>query len=177
MRKFELYTVTSGHRHKSPVKANGFREADQKAREIYAKTYPDYPCNDTYIECVESQFNLEYDHLILQKDCFGDTYWRKMMYFDGLPMYIKLLDDDEEQELQEWLAEVELHVKDLNEVALKELYHQVAFGSLYLSDYQNDWHIDESEVSDVCEWYEKWCREENIADTDENFARYVTDVL
>lgn len=176
MKKFELYVVTSGELNKKPIVCNGFAEAEKKAHEVYAKVYPDYPCDDTYIACVNSRFELDYDHLILQKDCFGDIYWRKMVYGDYGPLYATLLSEEEQQELQEWREQVELHVEDLSENELKELYGQVVWGSMYLSDYSNDWDIEEEEVCDVCEDYERWVSEEKFDDTEETFAHYIMDV-
>lgn len=176
MRKFKLYAVISGEREDKPIIANGFVDAEKKAKEMYVKIYPDYPCDDTYIECVESDFDLNYDHLILQKDCFGDVYWRTIVYGDWGPLYTNLLDDEDKRQLKEWREEIDYHVTDLDDDELRYLYSQVTFGSIYLSDYSNDWFIDEKEVSDICEQYDYWVFDEKQEDTPDNFVYYINNV-
>jgi hypothetical protein len=173
MRKFKLYVMTSGERGKKPIIANGFVEAEQKAKELYEQVYPDYPCDDTYIECVEDEFDLNFDHLIMQKDCFGDIYWRKIICKGWMPLYVDLLSELDQYEIDEWRNEEERHISDLSEDELKTLRGQVSIGSMYTSDYNNSFFIDEDEVMDVCEHYDDWLEEEQCDDTPENFAHYV----
>ncbi len=173
MKKFKLYTVISGERMKEPVIANGFAEAENVAKELYKKYHSQYPSNDTYIECVESELLLSLDHLIFRTDCFGKMYWKWLVMGDWCPLYEDLLSESEQKQLQEWREEKEIHVIDLCEEDLKELYYQVTFGSCFLSDYENEAYIDENEVCDVCERYERWVDENNEKHCPKTFAYYV----
>lgn len=174
MRKFELYVMANGERRCEPIVCNGFVEAEKKARELFGEVYKDYPNRDeTYIECVENESMLRRNHLVMGKDCFGDIYWRMLIMGDFMPLYSDLLTDDHKELLEAWREEKELHVADLCEEDLKDLYCQVSFGSVYLSDYKNDFYIDTEEVCDVCESYERWIEEEKEEHSPETFADYV----
>lgn len=178
MRKFELYAVLNGERKREPIIANGFVEAEKKAKEWFKEIYKDYPNRDeTYIECVEDKFMLSCDHLVMSKDCFGDIYWRMLIMGDILPRYIDVLNDYDKEVIEEWREEKELHVTDLEERDLKDLYWSVTWGSIYLSDYENDAYIDTNEVYDVCEKYERWIEEEKKEHSPETFVDYVMDCM
>ena len=178
MRKFELYVVANGSRRREPIVCNGFVEAEKKAKELFEEVYKDYPNRDeTYIECVEAKFMLSCDHLVMSKDCFGDIYWRTLIMGDFMPLYIDLLSDGDKKLLEAWREEKELHVTDLCERDLKDLYYQVSFGSIYLSDYENDAYIDTEEVSNVCENYERWIEENKKEHSSETFVDYIMNYL
>lgn len=173
MKKFQLYVMTAGERNEKPIVCNGFVEAEKKAKELYGGIYKDYPGDDTYIECVESEFDLNFDHLIWQQDCFGDIYWRKIVCKDWLQLYAELLEDYEKDELQEWREEEDRHIEDLSEEELKDLRSQITVGSGYLSDYSNSFFIDEDEVLSACDRYDDWLEDEHKDDTQQNFANYI----
>lgn len=173
MRKFELYVMTSGERDRKPIVVEGFANAEKKAKSLLAEVYDDYPCEDTYVECVKKGESLDFDHYAMQKDIFGDVYWKTVVMGDWCPLYLRLLNDVEEYETEVWRNEPDLHVSDLSEEDLVKLYNQVAIGSCYLSDYTNNFFIDENEVSDVCEGYEIWLEQNGEKDTEESFLFYM----
>ena len=91
-------------------------------------------------------------------------------------MYARLLDDDEDAELQEWREEVERNVFDLSQEELKKLRGQICVGSVYLSDYDNEFNIDESALYNECESYLYWLDEEKREDTPDEFVYYIKEV-
>ena len=68
-----------------------------------------------------------------------------------------------------------MHIEDLSKEDLIELYSEVTFGSIYLSDYKNFAYIDENEVFDVCEHYDMHIEQDGVDDTPEEFANWVMD--
>lgn len=167
MKKYKLIVVGGGQRltkeYDNVVK--GFAAAEERAKELLKEHLPNYP--DTYIACFgKDEMPFDWDHLIYVKDCFGDIYW-KVMVREGylLPLYDRLLDEDEEHELEMLREEKELHVSDLNEEELKELRTEVWVGSCYLDDYKNSFEIDEDEVCNVCDSYDRYLS----TDEDGNF--------
>ena len=74
MRKFRLYKVEFGSRAKDPVIVDGFLKAEEKAKDMLQKIWDNYPCDDTYVACVEKEVDLYYDHLIMQKDVYNEVY-------------------------------------------------------------------------------------------------------
>lgn len=179
MKKFKLYVVKAGHRDESKFEiVKGFKDAEERAKELFEAAWKDYPCDDTYVDCVESEYELQEDHLVMVKDYYGEVYWKKMVFGDfGLcPLYARLLDDDEDAELQEWREEVERNVFDLSQEELKKLRGQICVGSVYLSDYDNEFNIDESALYNECESYLYWLDEEKHEDTPDEFAYYIKEV-
>ena len=176
MRKFNLYVVEGGELTQEFHSVEGFANADSKAKEILKNIWPNCPCDDTYIECVETGFGRNFDRFVLQKDCYGDVCWNRLVMGEYGPLCIRFPTHTEEEELDIWRNEDGLHVSDLNEDELKELRSQVCIGSCYFSDYTNHFYISENEVSNVCESYEAWCESENIPDTPDNFAYYVLEI-
>lgn len=177
MRKFKLYVVANGSRQKEPVIADGFVDAEKKAKQLLKSTFADYPNkNETYVECVEDAFELNIDHFTMEYDCFGDMYWRWLRCTEyGRPKYSDLLTDDQEKWLEFLRGEKEMHIEDLDEDDLIELYSEVTLGSCFLSDYKNFAYIDEREVCSVCEHYDKHIEEDGVEDTPEEFASWVMD--
>ena len=130
----------------------GFAAAEERAKELLNQYLPDY-C-DAYIACFEkNEETFTDDFFIYTKDCFGDIYWKKMIMGDYVPLYSRLLDEDEKQELEYLRNEEEVHVSDLTEEELKQLRREVCVGSIYLSDYSNSFDIDENEVCNACDDY------------------------
>lgn len=178
MKRFELYVVTAGYRTDRPVEVKGFSEAEKKAKELFTKAWKDYPGADTYVDCVEHEYELHETHLVMVQSYKGEQYWRKMVFSDlGLcPLYARFLDDDEEKELDEWRSEVDRNVYDLSEDELKKLRGQICLGSIYLNDYANDFNVDEDELYNECESYQDWLDEEQLHDSPEEFAYYIKEI-
>lgn len=172
MRKFYLYKICAGERVGKPVVADGFANAEKQAKELLEEIWPNSPCDDTYIACVEKEFDMQFDHLIMQKDIFNEVYW-KMLVVNYIPLYDRLLEDDEEEWLQELREEKEYSINDLSYDELIRLRGEVAIGSCFLADYENSWFIDTNEVSDACDSYEEWCVENELEDTPNNFAYFI----
>ena len=177
MRKFRLYKVESGNRAKDPVIVEGFLNAEEKAKEMLQEIWDDYPCDDTYVACVEKEADLYYDHLIMQKDVFNEVYWKKLVIGTYCPLYDRLLEDYEEDELEEWRKEKDISLSDLTNEQLQQLRSEIVVGSMYLSDYENSFNINENEVYDISESYDIWCEENGVEDNAENFADYVQNHL
>lgn len=175
MRKFKLYVVESGELTQE-ICVECFVNAETKAKELLNEVWPNCPCDDTYIECVENNSDRWFDHIILTKDCCGETCWMTLVMGEYGPLSIRPLNEIEEYEMDVWRNEKELHISDLNEDELKKLRHQVCVGSCYLSDFANTFGIDENEVCDLCEEYDVWCEVEDIEDTADNFAFYVLEI-
>lgn len=89
------------------------------------------------------------------------------------PLHYRLLEDYEEDELEEWRKEKDIDLSDLTNEQLQQLRSEIVVGSMYLSDYENSFHINENEVYDISESYDIWCEENDIEDNAENFAEYV----
>lgn len=173
MRKFRLYKVDGGIRIEDPVIVEGFLKAEEKAKDMLQEIWDNCPCDDTYIACVERENDLYYDHIIMQKDIYDEVYWKMLVMGDFCPLYDRLLKDYEEDELEEWREEEDLSVFDLTNEQLQQLRSEIVVGSIYLSDYENSFYINEDEVCDTLESYDIWCKENDIEDNAENFAEYV----
>lgn len=179
MKNFILYTVTAGYRDESKFEiVKGFDEAEKKAKELFKEAWKNYPGPDTYVDCVEHDYELNETHLVLVCDYNGELYWRKMVFSDlGLcPLYARFLDEDEEEKLKEWRNEKDRSVYDLSEDELKALRGQICAGSMYLSDYDNSFNVDTNELSSECECYLDWLEDEGINDSPEEFAYYIKNV-
>lgn len=72
--------------------------------------------------------------------------------------------------------EKEIHVWDLSEDDLKKLRGEIYIGSIYLSDYENSFYIDENEVFDYSQSYEEWLDNEHVEDSPEEFSYYIREV-
>ena len=177
MRKFQLYKVSAGERVGKPITVDGFVNAENTAKELLQEIWDNYPCDDTYIACVEKEADLYYDHLIMQKDVFNEVYWKKLVIGTYCPLYDRLLEDYEEDELEEWRKEKSISLSDLTNEQLQQLRSEIVVGSMYLSDYENSFNINENEVYDISESYDIWCEENGVEDNAENFADYVQNHL
>lgn len=135
--------------------ADNLQEAEKIARELYKK-YDDGNYCDLMIFCAPHyDYNNDYaehhpqeDFPVWSRDCFGDSYWRVMRVDDFGP---RCLDFDKDciQEIKDYEdAHKPRHIENLNEDERKDLYDHIVPDSLYLSDYANDYDIDEKEVSD-----------------------------
>lgn len=172
MRKFYLYKICAGERVGKPIVADGFTNAEKQAKELLDEIWPNSPCDDTYVACVEKEFDMQFDHLIMQKDIFNEVYW-KMLVVNYIPLYNRLLEDDEEKWLQELREEKEYNINDLSYNELIQLRGEVVVGSCFLADYENSWFIDTNEVCDACDSYEEWRVENELEDTPDNFAYFI----
>lgn len=173
MRKFYLYKICAGERVGKPIVADGFVNAEKQAKELLAEIWPNSPCDDTYVACVESEYEMQCDHLIMQKDIFNDVYWKMVVYGECCISHDRLLEDDEEEWLQSLREEKEYSIHDLSYEELMELRSEVYVGSCFLAHYENSWFIDTNEVCDACDSYEEWRVEKELEDTPDNFAYFI----
>lgn len=188
MKKYKLIVVGGESRltgeYDNVVK--GFAAAEERAKKLLREHLPNYP--DTYIACFEKGETMyNWDYLIYTKDYFGDVYWKMMVVGDFGPLYDRLLEEDEEDELDRLRNEVEHDISDLNEEELKELRTEIRIGSVYLSDYENSFNVDESKLCDICDSYDSYlCEDEDDnplpesewkQDTPEEFAYFCMNYL
>lgn len=71
-------------------------------------------------------------------------------------------------------------VSECDEKDLRELFHRVCFGSMYLSDYNNDLDVDTNELMSFCEGYSDEVEEEYGNDwadhlSEDDFVEYCMD--
>lgn len=188
MKKYKLIVVGGDSQltgeYENVVK--GFAAAEEKAKELLNEYVSKYP--DTYIACFEKNETMyNWDYLIYTKDCFGDVYWKKMVVGFFGQLYDRLLEDNEKDELEDLRNEVERHISDLNKDELKELRGEVRVGSIYLSDYENSFNIDEDILCNICDSYDRYlCTDEDEKllpesewkkDTPEEFAYFCMNFL
>ena len=141
--------------------------------------HPDaqWDCSSIGFAFVEKEADLYCDHLIMQKDVCNEVYWKKLVIGTYCPLYDRLLEDYEEDELEEWRKEKNISLSDLTNEQLQQLRSEIVVGSMYLSDYENSFNINENEVYDISESYDIWCEENDVEDNAENFADYVQNHL
>ena len=178
MKTYKLIAIVAGERNSkyADAEARGILEAEKKADELLEKYIHDYP-SETYIVCVEDEFEMWFDdYLCWQKDCYGEKYWMKMVNGHCCPICLRLLTDDEKEELDELRKEKEIHIWDLDEEQLKQLRSEICVGSCYGSDYENSFEIDSDEVYNYSEGYLSFLEECGYEDTPEEFAVYCMSV-
>lgn len=179
MKEYKL--VVTGVTKEFDNVVKGFAEAEKRAFALYNKYKDDYPTAS--IACFEvNEIMYSQDYLCLQKDCFGDLFWRKMIVSDNcLPLYLNLLSVEEEEYLNDLRQERERHVNELSLEELKELRSQIYVGSMFLSDYENTFNIDKEEVMQYSDGYIEYLETEadetgvddsDWLDTPEAFAEY-----
>ena len=174
MKTYKLIAIVAGERNSkyADAEARGIVEAEKKADELLEKYIHDYP-SETYIVCVEDEFEMWFDdYLCWQKDYYGDKYWMKMVNGHCCPIGLRLLTDDEKEELDELREEKEIHIWDLDREQLKKLRSEICVGSIYTSDYANSFEIDPNEVCNYSEGYLSFIEEVGREDTQEEFAEY-----
>ena len=178
MKTYKLIAIVAGERNSkyADAEARGIVEAEKKADELLEKYIHDYP-SETYIVCVEDEFEMWFDdYLCWQKDCYGEKYWMKMVNGHCCPICLRVLTDDEKEELDELREEKEIHIWDLDEEQLKKLRSEICVGSYYGSDYENSFEIDSDEVYNYSEGYLSFLEECGYEDTPEEFAVYCMSV-
>ena len=174
MKTYKLIAIVAGERNSkyADAEARGIVEAEKKADELLEKYIHDYP-SETYIVCVEDEFEMWFDdYLCWQKDCYGEKYWMKMVNGHCCPICLRLLTDDEKEELDELREEKEIHIWDLDREQLMQLRSEICVGSCYVSDYANSFEIDPNEVCNYSEGYLSFIEEVGYEDTQEEFAEY-----
>ena len=179
MKTYKLIAIVAGERNSkyADAEARGIVEAEKKADELLEKYIHDYP-SETYIVCVEDEFDMWFDdYLCWQKDCYGEKYWMKMVNGHCCPICLRLLTDDEKEELDELREEKEIHIWDLDREQLKKLRSEICVGSCYLSDYANSFEIDPNEVCSYSDGYLSFIEEVGYEDTQEEFAEYCMDIV
>lgn len=179
MKTYKLIAIVAGERilTKNDIEARGIVEAEKKADELLEKYIHDYP-SETYIICVEDESDMWFeDYLCWQKDCYGEKYWMKMVNGHYCPIGLRLLTDDEKEELDELREEKEIHIWDLDREQLMQLRSEICVGSCYVSDYANSFEIDSHEVCSYSEGYLSFIEEHGYEDTQEEFAEYCMDIV
>ena len=174
MKTYKLIAIVAGERNSkyADAEARGIVEAEKKADELLEKYIHDYP-SETYIICVEDDSDIWFeDYLCWQKDCYGEKYWMKMVNGHYCPIGLRLLTDDEKEELDELREEKEIHIWDLDREQLMQLRSEICVGSYYVSDYANSFEIDSHEVCSYSEGYLSFIEECGYEDTQEEFAEY-----
>ena len=174
MKTYKLIAIVAGERNSkyADAEARGIVEAEKKADELLEKYIHDYP-SETYIICVEDESDMWFeDYLCWQKDCYGEKYWMKMVNGHYCPIGLRLLTDDEKEELDELRKEKEIHIWDLDEEQLKKLRSEICVGSCYGSDYENSFDIDTEEIYNISEDYLSFIEECGDEDTPKEFAEY-----
>lgn len=178
MKKFRLIPVKSGEMcEKSAVKVEGFVNAESRAKEMLKEIYKDYPCEDTYIILADDGSWYISDHFVMEVDCYGDMHWMRMIkgYYGG-NLGTRFPNDDEMEILQDWREDYDADIYDLSYDELVSLRGEISVGSIYCSDYENTFHVNERDLCDVCEEYDYWCEREGVEDNGDNFAFYITEV-
>lgn len=170
MTKFELTVVKAGEPgYRKTV--YGFAEAEKAAYELLAQIDG---CNleDSYIVCNEYPYVCG-NIYALTRDSDGEAVWKTLVVGEYCPVGVRLMTRDEELLLELWRSETERHIEDLDLDELAKLYSEVTFGSIYYSDYTNSLGVDEHEVADICDEYDKWLMNEGVTDDANEFANYV----
>lgn len=176
MKTYKLIVIADGGRvSKYPdAKARGFVEAEKKADELLEKYIHDYYGADTYVVCVEDESEMWWDdYLCYVQDRYRERFWVKMKQGPFGPMYLRSLNETEQEELDLLREEKEIHITDLDEEQLKKLRSEICVGSSYYSDYCNSFEIDEKEVCQYADGYDNYISEEGLEDTPQEFADYI----
>lgn len=179
MKTYKLFTFVAGERllSKHPdAEARGIVEAEKLANELLEAYIHEYPC-DTFVACVEEEWDLHCNnYLCWQEDYYGERYWKMMINGYWCPVGMRLLTDDEEEDLDLLREEKDLHVWDLDEEQLKKLRSEISINSIFYSDFNNSFEIDCHEVSNYADGYLEHLRECEYEDTPQEFAEYCMSV-
>ena len=178
MKKFRLIPVKSGEMYeKSAVKVEGFINAESKAKEMLKEIYRDYPCDDTYIILADDDSWYISDYFVMEVDYYGDMHWMRMIkgYYGG-NLDTRFPNDNEMEILQDWREDYDADIHDLSYNELVSLRGEISVGSMYYSDYENTFHVNERDLCDVCDEYDYWCEYEGVEDNGDNFAYYIMNV-
>lgn len=178
MKTYKLFAIVAGERNSknADAEARGIVEAEKKANELLEQYIHEYPC-DTYVACVEDEWELHYnDYLCWQEDYHGDRYWKKMKYGYFGPIGLRLLTETEMEELDLLREEKEIHIWDLDEGQLKKLRSEISINSIFYSDFNNSFEIDCHEVSNYADGYLEYLKECEYEDTPQEFADYCMSV-
>lgn len=161
MKRWTLFVVRGGEREEGTDRqVDNLEEAEKIAKELY-KEYDDGNYCDLMIFCApHHDYNNDYtehhpqeDFPVWSRDCCGDSYWR-VMRVDDFGLLGLDLDEDFIQEIKDYEeAHKPKHMNELSLEQFKELTKTIGWGSMYLSDYSNDFDVDEKEVSDYAEGY------------------------
>lgn len=159
------------------ITVEGWKEVDKKAKELLDKYVQNYP--DVQVWAMERFERLAYADYVyaFMRDAIGEDYWQMNVMGDYMPLYTRLLNDEERHELENRRNEVDRHITDLNADELKELWTQVDFGSMFLSSYQNSFNIDEDEVYDYCEFVLDECDRQGYTNNPNIFANIILEKI
>lgn len=181
MRKFYLRSVINGSPDNNIFEADGFAKAEKKAKEMLLNLIKDgWASTDNYVCLSENGRDvmfLDTDMYILKRDCYGEIAWFKNVYGSYCYVCERLIDDEEKAELDALRNEKEIHVRDLSEDDLKKLRGEIYIGSIYLSDYENSFYIDENEVYNYSQSYEEWLDNEDVEDSPEMFSYFIRELV
>ena len=174
MKTYKLFSVVAGERiSKYPdAEVRGIVEAEKKADELLEQYIHNYP-SETYIVCVEDDSEMLFDdYLCWQKDYCGEKYWMKMKNGHYCPIGLRLLTNDEKEELELLREEKEIHIWDLDREQLMQLRSEICAGSCWIYDFKNSFEIDVHEVSNYVDGYLDFIEDAGREDTPEEFAEY-----
>lgn len=178
MKKFRLIPVKSGEMCKdSAIKVEGFANAESMAKEMLKEIYRDYPCDDTYVILDDGDLLSSGGYFVMAFDSDKNMHWMRMMkgYYGG-NLGTRFPNDNEMEILQEWREDYDADIHDLSYDELVSLRGEISVGSMYYSDYENTFHVNERDLCDVCDEYDYWCEHEGVEDNGDNFAYYIMNV-
>lgn len=159
------------------IYVEGWNNTEAKVKELFAKYIDNYP--DLRIYVLERSEQIAYADYIYtyKRDACGDDYFWMTVMGDYAPLYDRLLEEDEKAELESRRHEVDRHVVDLSAEELEELWTQVSFGSMFLSDYRNSFDISEEEVYDYCEYVLDECDRHGYTNLPNVFAKIILEEI
>lgn len=179
MTKFQLIVFSSCgdelHEERSLIK--GFVNAEKRAAELWNE-YHSTHLENVQVALLESGDVIGYyDYFVYTRDADGYLGWKVVRWGTYCPLYIGLLRDYEKEQLEEWRNEVEVSILDLNCDELRTLYHEIRFGSIYTSDYENSLGVDEDEVFYYSEMFLEQMYQEGREESflEEDWVIFITD--
>lgn len=179
MRKFYIKSVICGVPDSNVIETDGFEKAEIKAIKLYNNLLDKGFFNDDTYVCLSDNLRdvlyLDTDVYVLKKDRDGMVTWFRNVYGTYCLSHRRLINDFEKYEMEQWRKEKEIHIGDLSEDELKKLYNEICIGSIYRSDFENFFHIDENEVFIYCESYERYLEDFSLENSSQNFVKYTVE--
>lgn len=157
--RWRLYIVEAGEKanYEEDRTADNLNEAEKIARELFDRYYTgDYP--DFSVWCISyDPYSDEpfccCDFPVWVRDSDGTQHWNRMRMGDYYPI-CSVYDREYIEEIEEYEeAHKPKHMSELSLNQFEVLARTIGWGSMYLSDYANDFDVDEKEVSDYAEGY------------------------
>lgn len=179
MTKFQLIVFDSCYEklHEEKSRIKGFVDAEKRAIELWHEYHSFHQDNVEVALIPEGEPFGYFDYFVYTLDADHNLGWRIVRWGIYGPLYTDLLQDYEIEQLEEWRNEQEVSVLDLNYDELRTLYHEIGFGSIYTSDYENSLGVDEDEAFNCSERFlDKMYNEgKDESYTEEDFVEFVTD--